>query len=199
MTNNEKTLHKWLPDKKTRVVIYDYDNTLFHSLLPEEGKELYWKRTGKTWPFTGWWGRVETLLPPLVTEPITEAYFVAETLAAFRTDRQRKDTNCYLMTGRPGKVAGRIKEILQAVNVNFDRHYFRGGPAHLSDTLEIKLYLIANEIITPEIEILEIWEDRAEHIEVFTDKIEEWKEQFPNLREIIIHAVENKNEEDSIS
>jgi hypothetical protein len=190
MNNDQKTLSKWLPQKKKRTVIYDWDNTLFNALSPDIGKQLYLEKTGQPWPFTGWWGRLETLLPPLVNEPITEDHFVADTLAALREDRKRDDTNCYLMTGRPYKVKTRVLDILKIVQADFDGYYFRGGrnQSHLSDTLDIKLHIIANELIHPELNILEIWEDRDEHVIRFVEEANIWKNNHGQLQ-IVIHDV----------
>lgn len=192
--SKEDTLKKWMPKhRRKRAVIYDFDNTLFRSLTREEGEPIYREHTGQNWPHSGWWGRVETLQPPFVLDPITEAYFLPEVLEAYRKDRACSESNVYLMTGRPAKMRHRVREILDAVNVTFDEYYFRGmkgQPGH-GDTLEIKLALMQSEIIHPALEVLEIWEDRPEHSSRFMTEARRWKGKY-KLEKIIVHDVPTK-------
>lgn len=174
-----------------RAVIYDFDSTLFHSHTREVGEPLYKEKMGSPWPHNGWWGRVETLMPPFVTDPVTEEYFIADTLANFRKDRADKDTSVYLMTGRPAKMARRIKEILGAVGCVFDDYYFRGmkGASQHGDTLDIKLHMIADQIIHPRLQTLEIWEDRPEHTSEFCSAAKRWLSKYKHLENVIVHDV----------
>lgn len=191
----DETLAKWMPQpsgprRKRRAVIYDFDNTLWQSHGRETGEPLYLEKTGQKWPHSGWWGRVETLMPPFVIDPITEDYFVADVLAAYRVDRAEQNTNCYLMTGRPAKMRHRVRQLLDAAGVTFDDYYFRGmkgQPGH-GDTLEIKLDLIQHQIIHPALEVLEIWEDRPEHASRFMTEARRWKGKF-DLQKIVVHEV----------
>lgn len=191
----EDTLQKWLPrpavKKQSRAVIYDFDGTLFRSPSREEGEPLYLEKTGNLWPYSGWWGRLETLMPPIVADPIPEELWIADTVAAHKADRVREDTNVYLMTGRPAKVRHRVKEILEAGGLHFDEYYFRGmkGYPQHGDTLEIKLHLIQTEIVHPGLEQLEIWEDRPEHTSRFCTEARRYKGKFKHLTKVIIHDV----------
>ena len=47
--------------KHKRLVCFDFDDTLFNTPKPEEGKPLFLEKTGKIWPHRGWWGKSETL------------------------------------------------------------------------------------------------------------------------------------------
>jgi len=177
--SKEQTLQKWLPRKRPRAIVYDFDGTLFDSPGREKGEIAYLEGTGKLWPFSGWWGRIETLLPPIVPDPIPESMWIADTVAAYRADRAREDTNCYLMTGRPAKTRRRVQEILDTQNISFDESYYRGmkGQPQFGDTIEIKLRLIRDEIIHPALEVLEIYEDRPEHTSRFCNEAKRWKLQ----------------------
>jgi hypothetical protein len=198
--SKEQTLSKWLPGaeaprnvrKRSRASIYDFDGTLFRSPDRPEGEVLYLEKTGNLWPFSGWWGRIETLQPPLVPDPIPEEMWISETLAAYKADRAREDTNCYLMTGRPAKIRHRVKEILAVKELIFDEYYFRGmkGYPQHGDTFEIKIELIEREIVHSDLEVLEIWEDRPEHTSRFCMMAKRWKGRYGNhLKKVIVHDV----------
>lgn len=45
--------------------VFDFDGTLVSTPGPEKGRVEYQKHTGKRWPHSGWWGRAESLEPPL--------------------------------------------------------------------------------------------------------------------------------------
>lgn len=191
--SNEQTLQKWLPkSKRRRAVIYDFDNTLFQSPTKEVGEPLYQQHHGTPWPHRGWWGRVETLMPPIVSDPITEEHFVRSVLDAYRVDRQCENTNVYLMTGRPFKLEKRIREILAAVNCTFDEYFYRGqkDAPNFGDTFDIKTHLIRNRIVHPGLETLEIWEDRPEHMVKFCAEAKRWKSNFDrHLEKVVVHDV----------
>ena len=40
---------------------FDFDDTLIHTMLPEPGMKIWEEKTGKPWPYRGWWSKVETL------------------------------------------------------------------------------------------------------------------------------------------
>lgn len=200
--SREQTLEKWLPKsplkEKKRLVIYDFDNTLFNSPQREDGEILYLEATGKEWPFSGWWGRPETLLPPLVPDPIPESMLVAETVAAYRKDRECPDSFLVLMTGRPAKMRHRIREILSTFDIRFDDEFYRGMKGHPQhgDTLDIKLNIIQSHLVHDALEILEIWEDRPEHSSRFMTEARRWKAKYHNhLRKVIVHDVTGEHHE----
>ena len=99
-----------------KLVIYDFDGTLFRSLDEVEGKRLYKEKTGLLWPYRGWWGCLESLMPPLVPlVPGSEWYF-SDVVSAQKND----DGYLVLMTGRLGVFKERIMELLKVGGMSFD-------------------------------------------------------------------------------
>ena len=45
----------------TKLVVFDFDSTLFYSPLPEDGNTIYKERTGKYFPDKGWWSSSASL------------------------------------------------------------------------------------------------------------------------------------------
>lgn len=196
MAKKNKTIAKWLPDvpKKrqrcSRVVIYDFDGTIFNSPDREQGETTYFEATGRTFPFPGWWGRLESLMPPVVPDKPGKEWLIEATIAAYREDIKDQDAEIILMTGRPFKNRKRVLEICGHFDLTFHEHYFRGQPGQRGrDTLEIKSNFI-QDLMNPKLKILEIWEDRPEHVSAFLDAAKRWKSNYSNhLEKVIIHNV----------
>ena len=198
MKNNmsEKlTLKKWLPpdkpkNRKSRVVIYDFDGTIFKSPHREQGETVYFEYTGQMLPFPGWWGRIETLMPPIVPQNPELDWYIESTINAFRKDSKDSETECVLMTGRPFKIRKRVIEICENQNLKFDAHYFRGQPGSKGrDTLEIKNNLIVEHVVHQGLKVIEIHEDRPEHVSGFIDIFKRLKREFKQLEKILVHDV----------
>lgn len=191
--SKEQTLQKWIQKSSTRrdrAVIYDFDGTLFNSPNREAGEVTYFESTGKMFPFPGWWGRVESLSPPIVPEFPGEEWLIAPTIAAFREDEKDENTALILMTGRPFKHRKRVIAICEHFGLNFHDHYFRGQPGQKGrDTLEIKSNFITEHVIHEGLKVFEIWEDRPEHTSEFLNFAKRWKSQYKHLERIIIHDV----------
>jgi len=170
-----------------RAVIFDFDGTIFKSPDRNEGAKTYREATGMLFPYQGWWGRVETLSPPIVPEKPGEEWFIEETIKAYREDAKDENSKLYLMTGRPHKIRRRVIDILDSYDLKFHEYYFRGHPGSKGrDTLEIKKNLIEAHVLHPKLEILEIWEDRPEHVSEFFNLAKRWK---ANLHKAVIHDV----------
>ena len=73
-------------------------------------------------------------------------------------------------------------------NLRDDPKYPRG------DTFAYKEFVILNRLLIPEVEVVEIFDDRAEHIPGFVKLGEKLRQNWPNLRSVVIHDVrQNKN------
>lgn len=141
-----------------RIAIFDFDGTLFRS--PEKPE---W------WPFQGFWGRLETLSEPYVPETPGADWYVGDVVSAAAAAASEPQTYSCLLTGRIPKFQSRVKQIVGNVGVQFDDYYFASG----NSTLPFKLGIIEKLISQfPSAEIVEMWEDRGEHIGPFQEKIE---------------------------
>lgn len=206
--SRDATLQKWLKDlpqkpgkqelpppkprnRKKRISIYDFDGTLFNSPDRERGETLLFEATGELWPHQGWWGRAESLLPPIVPEKPGEEWFVAPTVEAYREDAKDEHTELILMTGRPYRLRWRVQQILDHHGIAFHDYRYRGMKGQKGrNTFEIKTNIIELELVHPALEILEIWEDRPEHTSDFLTLARRWKAKYrDHLRKVVIHDV----------
>jgi hypothetical protein len=171
---------------KKRLVIYDFDGTIFFSPNKDQGVEIY-KNHGKNWMHIGWWGKKESLEPPIVEIKPVDSQYNQKVLNSFYKDRKDENSLVVLMTGRAYFFESRIKEICENKGIFFDFYFFDGSPGcHGKSTLEKKLNRI-EDLIHENLEVLEIWEDRPEHIIGFSEKIAFWKEKCPKLNVVEIH------------
>ena len=195
-----------------RIVIIDFDDTLVYTPTPEEGIPEYEKTTGKPWVIkdketaiqhgfdpkfrrTGWWGRPETLKFDRTPDKLNQN--VANALKSFHDDPQ---THTVIMTGRHAAIGNSVKDILSHYGVHADEYYFKGQKdltAHpeypkSNDTFDYKAFVIIKRLMSQEIETVEIFEDRADHVNKFLELGRNLKETWPNLKTVLVHDVRSK-------
>jgi hypothetical protein len=85
----------------TRLVMYDFDWTLFRSPFPPGGQE-------KTW-----WDSPVSLNPPAVPMRSGKEWWIEEVVAEMKADQKRRDSLVVVITGRCYKLENRIAQILQ--------------------------------------------------------------------------------------
>lgn len=194
-----------------RIVIIDFDDTLVYTPTPEQGIPEYEKTTGKPWMIkdkdtavqhgfdpkfrrTGWWGRPETLKFDRTPDKLNQN--VANALKSFHDDPQ---THTVIMTGRHAALGDSVKDILAHYGVHADEYYFKGqkdltkdpGYPKSNDTFDYKAFVIIKRLMSPEIETVEIFDDRADHINKFLELGRNLKESWPNLKAVLVHDVRN--------
>jgi hypothetical protein len=174
-----------------KLVIYDFDGTLFKSPDDKEGKEIYEEETGEPWPFKGWWGRNESLLPPIVPQKPDPHWYIQDVVNNQKKDSEDPNAKVVLMTGRPVQIRNRVMEILDHAGISFNDTFFAGQSGTKgSGTFEIKSNNI-KRLLNNDFDLLEIWEDRPEHVEAFISLGHQLKKDNPKLQSVIVHDVPN--------
>lgn len=187
--------------------VYDFDGTLFNSPTdtPENHKRyeeltgIPWtidkktseelsNKTGKTiHPRSGWWGRPETLEPPLVPIPAPVDWFNKAVVSALNESKANESAIVLLLTGRHSKLRNHVERICNEASLLDEKItlYCMGesGPNPKGDkpnkTLPWKLWIIGQYIDSnPSITKTIFWEDREDHIE-----------QMKKLSGILCHSV----------
>lgn len=153
----------------TKLAVFDFDGTLVDTPLPEFGKKEYKEKTGKDWPFPGWWGQPLSLDMNVFDMPT-----VPMVMSAYKKEKTSPNTGMIMLTGRMIKLGDKVKDILDAKGLKFDEyHYNNGGSTDVAKlkTLDslLKKY--------PDVTTVEMWDDREEHLPIFQkwgdDKVEE--------------------------
>jgi len=168
--------------------VFDFDGTLVNTPLKPQG----WK--------AGWWGRKESLLPPFVphhTKIKDEGQHLLNEKVAKEYLRARKDPEGFtmMMTGRHWGLRKEVMNIMvglglasweDAWSLTEDSKQFvfiSGGK-----TLEGKLARL-DEMLAEmsEVEMIEMWEDRPEHVAAFRHHGTVLKKMRANFDGIMVH------------
>ena len=165
------------------LLVYDFDGTLADTPTPITGKEMYKRKTGREWPHNGWWGRKESLEPPLEVYP-------GPAFSSYLENRLRSDCVRIMMTGRVHKLSARVTECLRALGITetcFHELVFKKGN---SNTFEYKCDELRRMMRVYRPRKVRIWEDRVRHAEGFR---EFGKREFSEV-EFEINLVEPSND-----
>jgi len=165
---------------------FDFDDTMCHTVLPEDGEKIWFEKTGTKWPYKGWWSKPETVDLEYFDTPKNE-WVYQEYLNA----RKDEDSVIILATGRLQKVPGmreNIIEILNKHNLSFDEvwkiessdeHQNNNGQDGIylnwgGDTYAFKTTLFEKLIEITNCEHFVMYDDREAHLSRFE---EEWAEK----------------------
>ncbi len=166
--------------------VFDFDGTLFRSPEKPEG----WAG--------GWWGRLESLSPPLVPQHPDFDWWNDSVVSAAKKAIAKPDEMAVLVTGRIQKFSLRLKELLkQAGLTGFDAIYLSGGGP--TDAYKIG---VMKELLEkyPTIRGVAIWEDRSEHLRKFADWVEAGgRAAYPHLITVPAHPVETPPSPDRVA
>jgi hypothetical protein len=144
-----------------RLVIFDFDGTLFRSpLKPEEWPE------GK-----GWWGRPESLDEPCVPAYPDPDWWVPEVVEEARGAIDDPDVHAVLLTGRlKKKFTDRIDDLLAQATLDFDEVLLTHGKG---GTIGFKLRALERLLEErPEIRMVTIWDDREDHVQPISELLD---------------------------
>jgi hypothetical protein len=150
------------------IYFFDFDGTLAATATPEIGIPFWRHATGQPWPFQGWWGRPETLSPPLshlITDgPALPDFFQLAEGRAADAAGGAPPFILVMMTGRVQKLAPLVEAWMSIRGVRPDLCLYGGG----GPTLDVKVQHIRNLLAQhPTTTRVELWEDRPEHASAF--------------------------------
>lgn len=141
-----------------KLVCFDLDDTLCHTMKPEEGKPIWKEKTGEDWPHRGWWSKPETLDLDIFDTKVNP-YVYEEYLKAV------SDPDNYVIcaTGRVEKLRPEVEKLLSEKNLAFDAIYLNTG----GDTFNFKCRLFERLIRKLGVSEFTMYDDRYEHLVEF--------------------------------
>jgi hypothetical protein len=145
-----------------RLVSYDFDGTLCFTPEPNEGKQIWFEKTGNVFPYPGWWSKKESLDMKVFYIP-TNPFVVSKYKEDIRRSTETGDTYVFLATGRIEKLKKEVSDILEHHNLFFDSVHLNTG----GDTLSFKKKLFESLINKFNPEVFVMYDDRHEHIVEF--------------------------------
>lgn len=168
--------------------VFDFDGTLVRTPGPAEGKSRYHAETGQKWK-GGWWGRPESLCPPVLPSPCPSGYVIRTVFNELEEVITRSESAVgVVVTGRIKPLRTSVVRILDEICVAAKNDTVPEGVSFLNHdavfthpggrmtTLEYKKALF-HTLLTQEplsnasISELHIWEDRKEHAEIFATEL----------------------------
>ena len=176
-----------MEQQKNRLALFDFDDTLVMTPHEDAGKQRYLQATGKTWPHSGWWGRRETLRVPIFNAEPHEVH--EKVVAEFRKAKADPNTLTVLMTGRHSGVKKEVQAILAKYGLEPDEQYYKGDHHYpkAKDTWDYKNHITTNVLVPRGFEIVEIWDDRVDHIPLWLEVCKTIKSSYPQIQKVIFH------------
>jgi len=204
--------------KKTKLAIFDYDKTLAHTPeAPQKGEQTHsWN--GKDWwgseeslsaPFyNGEMNEeVHQALVAAKSDPLTKTVILTGrrgVVAPFMRGWLQKH-NLFgkrIIPDSNKSALGRHAGMEHENEARPDAHeeYYSGDHVYEDDyptygkkkdgsTLAHKTYVLRNKLMSPDIEQIDMWEDRADHVPVFIKILLNLKKEYPNLKQATLHRV----------
>ncbi len=195
--------------------VFDFDGTLVDSPEPDPGKAKYKELTGIPWMIestkaatengldpkfrrTGWWGRPESLLPPLLPRPIPPEFRMDAAYQGYLKAKENPTAWSVLLTGRHYKIGDLVKEILKELGIEFPEYYFKGMHPLVkhrnypkdNNTPDYKLHVILDHLMCQDYTLVELWEDRKDIVDLFnSDLKQKIVERYPNVETLAVHDV----------
>jgi len=164
------------PDNITKIAIFDFDGTLMKTPHPDTGKIEWEEKTGKDYPHRGWWSKRESL-----DTNVFNINPIKDTVMEYLAEYEDPNTLVIMLTGRLSNQADQVEHILNSQGIIFDEYHYKND----GDTLSSKLNTIQSLLNRyPNVNHIEIYEDREPHAKGFED----WGEE--NNIDIKVNLVE---------
>jgi hypothetical protein len=145
--------------KITKIAVFDFDGTLVNTPLPDEGKIAYKAKTGKPWPFEGWWSKALSLDMTIFDMPL-----IKSVIESYKNEKTDTSTVTVMMTGRMIKLSNEVEAVLSAKGLSFDKYIYNTG----GSTIDSKIKSLDKLLVEyPNVKELEMWDDRNSHIPSF--------------------------------
>jgi len=162
------------------LVCFDFDGTLIHTPLPEDGKKKWEEFYNMSFPRPGWWGSKESLDLKVFYPSVNDYVF-----KFYKECFGKEDTYTFLATGRLVKLETEVKKVLDLHNIKFDDIFCNNS----GETLRFKKKLFEKKIEEfKNCESFTMFDDRYEHIQEFI----EWSKQFKNVKVTVVDIVRKK-------
>ena len=146
---------------KKKLIVFDFDGTLFDSPTPEQGKFEYKIKTGKDYPHIGWWSKPETL-----DSEIFNIQPIPFTIGEYHKHTPDSTNHIIMMTGRLPRLSHLVEALLTKHELKFhEYHYNNGGSTHVCKMKTIGKILEKMESID---EII-MYDDRDDHVPIFRE------------------------------
>jgi hypothetical protein len=139
-----------------RLCVMDFDGTLIDSPEKEQGKVEWSEKTGKLYPYQGWWGRPESLdLQVFDIKPFPSV------LHQLKKEQKTPNTYVLILTSRMEKLRSEVQAVLDANNISVDKLDMKRAEGNKG----VKVLRYVQQF--PDLEEINVYEDRDTDIEAY--------------------------------
>lgn len=146
---------------------YDFDGTLFDTPLPDEGKKIWYEKTGEIFKYQGWWGRPESL-----DSTIFDIQPFPSVLNQLKIDQTKSDTYTVLLTSRMVKLQPQIETLLKQNGITFDDLSLKAG----GEDKDVRIAKYLKKF--PQVHTINIYDDREKEILLFSKMKQELEGEY---------------------
>jgi len=152
---------------KNKIVVFDFDGTLFNTVDAAYGRIIYRKKTGKDWTHHGWYNREESLDTSVF--PIT---INMKMKIEYENAKKNANNIVCMVSERPIKVKNKVEELLYKHGFDFDFSFYREGE---EDYFQVKCNQIKKILTTDSnINSIVLFEDKK----FDADRFKTWAKKF---------------------
>ncbi|MFW6219960.1 MAG: hypothetical protein ACOC33_03895 [bacterium] len=164
-----------------KLIVFDFDQTLFSTPEPEDGKKIWKEKTGEEYPQNkGWWGRPESLDNEMFDiKPLPNIY------SKFKKDVSNPNNYVIILTARQEKLRPQVEKILNDNNIKPDELIMRSGN---KDKGDIILDFVKEN---PDLKSITVYDDFAGGMKHKIKEFMDIKNKLPEDIEYNIFGVKN--------
>ena len=141
-----------------RLAAFDFDGTLMNSPDKENGVQFWQDKMGRPIPFTGWWGRPESLdLDVFEIKPFPSV------LNQLKKELVTPDTYVIVLTSRMEKLRPQVQAVLDANNIKVDKLDMKRAEGNKG----VKILRYIKEF--PDLQTINVYDDRDTDIQAYED------------------------------
>jgi hypothetical protein len=139
-----------------RLAVFDFDGTLINSPDPGNGKQFWQDKMGRQYPYSGWWGRPESLdLDVFEIKPFPSV------LNQLKKEQSTPDTFVLILTSRMEKLRPQVEAVLEKNNIVVDKVDMKRAEGDKG----IKVLRYVQQF--PNLEEINVYEDRDIDFEAY--------------------------------
>jgi hypothetical protein len=113
-----------------RLAVFDYDGSLIDTPEKEIGKKIWSEKTGRPFPYQGWWSRKESLDTNVFNiKPFPNV------LAQLKKEQATPDTSVIILSSRMEKLRPEVENILDLNNIVVDDVILKYGNEGKGDVI----------------------------------------------------------------
>ncbi|KAL9641541.1 hypothetical protein ABK040_013462 [Willaertia magna] len=178
LSNHYKLITPTILSNFEHLYIFDFDGTLYETLVPDIGIPLYKKLYNKPWPYenNSWWSRKESISSFLTKEEDEEEIVAeGEALAKYLKTKKENVSNILviLLTGRVCTLKDVVYNFLESrlgdKALLPEIMCFKPESKYYINTIDFKIRQIFSFCnCLPNLKSIQLWEDRVEHARRFS-------------------------------